>query len=165
MMLTFQFQVSLMRLFGRVKATFADAFAAHHNLNQPFVLVFANPQKTRLVSLGWFAHVLKIAKTRHFAQIFKSVVQFVSVYVVDVIGRQFACHVQPCKPVRQPFFVVDCNSPVACVSWTARAFADKIRSAFVGFPHKFARCRVVCQDRSNMVSGNHEFKFTIGAPN
>lgn len=164
-MLTLQFQVSLMRLLGRVEAAFTNSFAVRHNLNQPFVLVFADAQKTRFVSFGWFAHVLKIAETRYFTQIFKSVVQFVSVYVVDVISRQFAGHVQPCKPVCQPFFIVDRNSPIACISWTASTFADKIRSAFVSFPHKFTRRRVVFQDRSNMVSCNHEFKFTIGARN
>ena len=161
-MQTLKFQVSLMRLLGRVKAAFTDAFAVHHNLNQPFVLVFANTKKSRFISLGWFTHVLKITKSRNFAEIFKTVVLFVAVFVINVKQRLLSGHVQPRKTMSQSFLVVDGNRPVACIGWTTCTFADKIGAAVMRLPNKFARFRVVVKNGSEIVSGNHEFQFTIG---
>ena len=161
-MQTLKLQVSLMRLFGRVKAAFADAFTVHHDLNAPFALVCRNPQKARMIGFGRPAHILQIAKPGDLAEIFKTVVLLVAVFVVYVKRWLLSGHVQPRKTMSQSFLVANGNCPVACVGWTAGTLADKIGAAMVGFPNKFARFRVVVKNRSEMVSGNHEFQFTIG---
>lgn len=160
-MQSLQLQVSLMRLFGRIKATFADAFAVCHNLHTPFSLVRGNTQETRFISFCWFSDILQIAKTRYFSKITKLIVLFVSVFMVYVKQRPLACHVHPRKPMSQFFFVVNCNSPITRVSWAARTFTDKIRAAAMRFPDKFASFWGIVKNRSDMVSGNHEFEFTI----
>ena len=161
-MQTLKLQISLMRLLGRVKAAFADAFAIHHNLHSPFFLVGADTKKTHFVGFGWLSHVLQITKSGNFAKVVKLVVLLVSISVVYVKHWKRAGHVQPRKPVCQSFLVVDGNSPVPGVSWTTRTFADKIRAAVMCFPDKITSLWVVVKDGSDMVSGNHEFEFTIG---
>lgn len=162
-MQTLKLQVSLMRLLGRVKAAFANAFAIHHNLHKPFSLMGTNSQKPGFIGFGWFSHILQIAKTRDFPKIVELVVLLVSISVVYVERWKFASHVEPRKSVRQSFFVVNCNSPIPCIGWTTGAFADKIRSAVMRLPDKLAGFWVVFKNGSKMVSGNHEFEFTMRA--
>ena len=162
-MYSLQFQVSLMRFFRRIKATFADAFTIDHDLHKPLSLVRANAKKPGFVGFGWFAHVLQVSKTCHFSKVVKFVVVLVSVFVVNMSRRKNTGHIQPRQTMRESFFVVDRNSPVAGICWTPCTFADKIRAAFVHFPHKLACVWVVVKDGSDMVSGNHDIQFTIGA--
>lgn len=161
-MQTLKLQVSLMRLFGCVKAAFANLLACDHQLHSPFSLVRGNAQKTRPISFSWLTHVLQVAKTRYFSEIFKSIVSFISVDMVYVRTRQFASHIQPRQPMRQFLLVVDRNSPVSSVGWTACTFTDKIRAAGVRFPNELACFRVVAKNGSDMVNSNHEYQFTIG---
>lgn len=161
-MQTFKFQISLMRLFGRVKAAFANLLACDHQLHPPFSLVRGNTQKTRPISFSWLTHVLQVAKTRYFSEIFKPIVSFISVDVVYVRTRQFASHIQPRQPMRQFLLVVDRDSPVSSVGWAASTFTDKIWAAGMHFPNKLTCFRVVAKNGSNMVNGNHEYQFTIG---
>ena len=156
-------QVSLMRLLGRVKAPFADAFAVCHNLHSPFSLVGADTKEARFVGFGWVPYVLQIAKTRNFPKIAKLIVLFVSVPVVYVKRRKSAGHVQPCKSVRQPFLVVDGNYPVPRVGRTTGTFTDKIGAAVMFIPNKIASLWVVVKNRLDMVSGNHDFELTMKA--
>ena len=164
-MYPFQIQVSLMRIFRRVKTAFADTFSGYHDLNAPFTLMRRNPQQPDFVGFGGAPHVLQITIPRYFAKIAESVVLFISVFVVDMPQRKIACHIQPCQSVRKPFLIIDCNSPVARVCWTARTFADKIGTALMSFPNKLSSIWVVNKNGSKMVSGNHDIEFTIGAAN
>ena len=161
-MQSFQLQVPLMRFFGRIKAAFADALVVEHYLHQPFSLMWANAKKARLIRSGGFSHVLQILGTRHFPKIAKTVVLLIPVFMVYVFDRKTSSHVQPCQSMRKLFFIVDRNRPIASVSWTSCAFAYKIRAAMMDFPNKFASFWTVLKDRADMVSGNHDFKFTIG---
>jgi len=163
MMQTFKLQVSLMRLLWRVKAAFADAFAVRHNLHSPFTLMGADTKKTHFVGFGWVPHVLQIAKTGNLPKIAELVVLLVSILMVYVKQGKNAGHVQPRKPVRQPFLVVDGDCPVPRVGRTTGAFTNKIGAAVMLFPHKIASVWVVVENRSKMVSGNHDFQFTIKA--
>lgn len=161
-MQTLKLQVSLMRLFGRVKAAFAYALAIHHNLRSPFSLVRADTEKPYFVNLGCVAHVLQVTKPRNFTKIAELIVLLVSILMVYVKRWKRAGHVQPRKSVRQSFLVVDCNSPVPSVGWTACTFTNKIKAAVMCLPDKITSFWVVIKNGSNMVSGNHEFEFTIG---
>jgi len=163
MMHSFKLQVSLMRLLGCIKAAFANAFAIHHNLHQPFALVLTNTKKPAFVSLGCLTHVLQIAKAGYFAEVAKLVVLLITIAMVYVKKRRFSGHVQPRKPVSQLFFVVDGDSPISGIGRATSTFTNKIRAVVMCLPDKIARFWVVVKDGSNMVSGNHEFEFTIGA--
>ena len=162
-MQTFKLQVSLMRIFGRVKATFADAFAIHHNLHSPFSLVGADTQKTHFVSFSGRSHVLQIAETGNFTKVAELVVLLIAVSMVYVKRGEYASHVQPSKSVSQSFLVVDGDSPVSRVGWTTSTFTDKIGTAVMRLPDEITSLWVVIKNGLDMVSGNHEFEFTIGA--
>ena len=160
-MQSFQLQVSLMRLFRRIKPAFTNAFALDHKLHAPLSLVGAHTQKPRLVSFCRLSHILQVAKTRYLSKIIELIVLFISILMVYMSRRPFARHIQPRKPMGQFFLVVNCNSPIARTSRAASTFADKIRTATMHFPDKFAGFWVIVKNRSNMGSGNHEFDFTI----
>lgn len=162
-MQSLKFQVSLIRLLRCVKAAFSDAFAIYHNLNTPFALMRGNPQKARMIGFGRTAHILQIPKPGDLAKIFKTVVFLVSVFVINVKRWMLSGHIQPRKAMSQSFLVVNGDCPVASVGWTTGTLADKIRATVMYFPNKFARFRVVVKNRSEMVSGNHEFQLTIKA--
>jgi len=162
-MQSLKLQVSLMRLLGRVKAAFADALALCHNLHSPFTLMGADTKKTHFVGFGWVPHVLQIAKTGNLPKIAKLVVLLVSILMVYVKRWENAGHVQPRKSVRQPFLVVDGNCPVPRVGRTTGTFTDKIGAAMMFFPDKIASLWVVVKNGLDMVSGNHDFEFTMKA--
>jgi len=160
-MFSLGFQVCLVRFFWSVKAAFAKAFSVVHDLHQPFALMSAHPKKTRGVGFFWFPHVLQISKSSYFSKILKTIVLLVAIFVVNMIGRKTSGHVQPSKPVRQHFFVVDGDCPIAHVGGASSNFPDKIWAAFVGYPLKNAARWVVGQDRFDMVRCNHDSEFTI----
>ena len=161
MMQSFKFQVSFMCLLGRIKTAFADAFSVYHNLNQPFVLVATYTKKTRFVCLCWFANVLQISKPINFSQVRECVVKFITIFMVNMKQWLLFSHVNPSKTMRQPFFIVNSYCPVAGISFASSTFTDKIRALTMGFPNKFTCFRAVVKNGSKMVSGNHEFHFTI----
>jgi len=161
-MLTFGLKIRLMRLFGRIKTAFSYPLAVKHYLHQPFSLMLANTKKPRFVGFGRLPHVLQVAKSGNFSEIVKSVVRFDPVLVVDVISWKRARHIQPSKTMSELLFVVDGNCPVAGVCSASGSFANKVRATAVNFPHKLACAWGIVQNRSKMVSGNHDFEFTIG---
>ena len=165
-MQSFQIQVSLVRLLGRVKAAFSNAFAICHNLNQPLILVSANTKKARFVFFSWFSHVLQITKSINLTQISKRVVQLVSVNVIDMIGRFFSGYVHPRQSMRQSFCVVNGNRNVTSTLQRPRNFSDKIRSSMIFCPNKYASQRVVVKRFAQMFYGkfwgcSHDLHFTI----
>ena len=166
MMQTLKLQISLMRLFGRVKAAFADAFTIHHNLRPPFSLVSANTQQTNFISLCCFSHVLQIAKSSDLPQIGKRVVKFVAVDMVNVARRHSPCNVKPRQSMRQSFGVVDGNRNISPTVERTRSCSDKIGAAMIFTPSKNAGLRIVNQRFAQMFYGNvkfgsHDTKFTI----
>ena len=160
-MFSLGFQVCLVRFFWSVKATFAKAFSVVHDLHQPFSLMGAHTKKTGHVGFCWLAHILQVFKSGYFSKIFKSIVLFVTVFVINMVGRKISGHVQPSKPVGQYFFVFDGNCPVPHVGWTSSNFSDKIWATLVRRPLENAGCRIVGQDRFDMVRCNHDSEFTI----
>ena len=161
MMQSFKLQISFMRLLGCIKTAFANAFSIYHNLNQPFVLVTTYAKKTRFVCLCWFSNVLQISKPINFSQISKCVVKFIAVFMINMKRWFLLSHVNPSKAMRQFFFIIDSNRPVACISFASSTFTDKIRTLTMCFPNKFTRLRVVIKNGFKMISGNHEFHFII----
>jgi hypothetical protein len=164
MIFAFSGQISFMRFFRRVKTTLSNSYTVNHNLHSPFALMRAYAKKTRFVGFCRLSHVLQIAKSSNFAQIIKAVIYFVTVFMVYVPGRWFACHVQPCKPMRKIFFVVNRYRPIAKTCLTSCLFANKIGPSRIAKPHKFAGFWRILQDSFNVVSSNHESELTMKVP-
>ena len=168
MMLTFKFQVFLMRRFWRIKPACSNTFAVYHNLHSPFSLMGADTQKTNRIGFSCFSHVLQITKSANLTQICKRVVQFVSVYMVNMAVRHFACDIKPRQSMCQPFGVMNRNRNVATVMSRACNFSDKIGAPVVFAPSKNAGLRVVIKRFAQMFNGNvgcnsHDIQFTIKA--
>ena len=163
MMHSLQFQVFLMRFFRRIKAAFANAFAVNHDLCAPFSLVRGYAKIAGLVCFSRASHVLQITKTRHFSKVAKTVVQRIAVDMVYVLNGPRAGHPCPCQSMRQTFFVMDSDSPVAHIRRASRYFSYKIWSSVMRFPHKYAGKRIVIQNGTDMLNGIHDINITIGA--
>ena len=163
MVKTFQSQVSFMGLFRGVKSALADSSPIRHYLNAPFALMRGHAKKTNFICFGRQPHILQIFKTSNLTQIGEAIVLFIAVYMIYMTARPFSRNIEPCKSMRQAFFIVYGNSPISRVCRTARFFSYKIVSMFMRFPDEDARCGVIVKNRSYMVSRNHELAFTIGA--
>lgn len=160
---TLQFQVSLMRFFGRVKATFSNFVTIDHYLHSPFTLMCRNSEKPAFVCFSRASHVLKISESCHFSKIIKSVVLFVSVFMINMFRRKFTSHVKPRESMSKSFLIIDSDCPIASVSRTSRNLSNKIRSAGMSFPDKDSRDRIVIKNISDMVSCSYDYEFTIKA--
>ena len=167
MKLPLQFQIRFMRCLWGVKPRFAVANSVSHYLRAPFTLMGADTKQTNFVLFCSFSHILQIAKPRYLAQIAKPIVEFVSVYVVDMFSRPFAGHIRPHQTVRELLAVVNSYGPIARRMFGPRTRADKIRSLFMQKPCKDARGGVVTKRRLQMFDGTwwigcHDNSLTIG---
>ena len=164
----FHIKVRFMGGFRGIKTGFADKFTVYHYLRAPFSLVGANPKQSNFISFGSFSNVLKVTKSRYLTKIAKTIVLFISVYVVDVLRRPVSGVVGPRQSVRELLSIVNGDSPVSRRLFSARPLTDKIRSIFVAFPRKDTRVRIVGQRGPQMLYGAgrvvcHDNAFTIGA--
>lgn len=167
MKLPLQFQIRFMRCFWGVKPRFAGNNAVSHYLCAPFTLMGANTKQTNFVLFCGFSHILQIAKPRYLAQIAKPIVEFVSVYVVDMFHRPFSGHIRPRQSMRELLAVVDGYRPIARRMFGPRTFTDKIRSLFMQKPCKGSCGGVIDERRPQMFDGAwwfdcHDKRLTIG---
>ena len=167
MKLPLQSQIRFMGRFWRFKPGFAHNYAIGHYLRAPFSLVRADAEQANFVSFSGLSHVLKIAVPSYLAQIAKPIVEFVSVYVVNMFSRPFAGHIRPRQTVRELFAVVNSYGPIARRMFGPRTRADKIRSLFMQKPCKEACGGVVTKRRLQMFDSAwwidcHDNSLTIG---
>lgn len=165
MKFAFHSEVMLVRIFRRCKTAFAVRDSVCRNLNPPFTLMRAYTKKSCFVGFGRFSHVLKVMRSRNFAQIAKTVVAFVTVYVVNMLNRPTPRNVRPSNSVRKYFTVVDSYRPIAHALLASGNFTPQIFSVL--FPHKNACCRVIIQHLTKMryrtwLFDCHENQITIG---
>ena len=153
-MKTFQFQIPFVRDVWRSKPAFADTNPAHHKLHNPSALMRGHAQKTSLINFSRAAHVLQIAKTVNFAQICKTIITFVSVYVVNMQFRPTPRCVKPSQPMRESFSVKHTNGKIAVRANTPRSAANKVLPSFSFFPDKHPRNWAIRQYLSNVVKRN-----------
>lgn len=161
--LLFHLLVVSVRGFRRIKSAFAVSSSVYHYLRQPFSLMFTNTQKTTSVCFSRSRNVLKISEPRYVPKIVKSVVKFISIYMVYVLRGPTACYVEPRQSMRQNLFVIYGYSPISCRLTATCGFANKIRSSMINAPDKYTCCTVVKKTLLNIVSGYHDFYLTIGA--
>lgn len=159
-------QIRLMSGFGRFKPGLTVAHSVGHDLHKPLTLMFANTQKPTLIGFSGFSHVLKIARPRHLAQVAKTIVAFVAVYVVDMLRRPFTRDIRPRKAMRELLSVANGYSPIARRLRRTCYFPLKIGSCFMLGPNEKSRVGVVTKRRSQMLDsawwlGCHDNRFTI----
>ncbi len=162
MQFAFHFYVMAMRFFWSVEPAFAVSNSVSHYLHQPFSLVGAYAEETRLICLSRFPHILQVYTPRYVTKIIKFVVKLIAIYVVYMRLRPRTGYVSPRQSVRQILFVIYRYRPIAgCVAISGN-FADKIGSSIVNAPCKLTKASVVIQALFNIVSRYHETDFTIG---
>jgi hypothetical protein len=162
-----QYQIRFMRFFWGVKPGFADFCSVKHYLRSPLTLMSADAKQTNFIGFSGFSHILKVAVSRHLAQIAETVVALVPIYVVDMLRGPFTRYISPRKTVREVLTVINGYSPVTCRLSRSRGFADKIRSLFMREPCKETRIGVVMKRRPEMFNSAwrfncHDNAFTIG---
>ena len=150
MVKTLQSQISFMSLFRSIESAFAGFMPIYRYLHNPFTLMRANPQQTCFVSFSRCAHILKISEPCDLSKIAKSIVQFISVYMIYMLNRPFARYVCPSQSMRQLFTVINRNAPIACGLFSSRNMAYNIRSIFMFTPGKYACVNIVKQNITQM---------------
>lgn len=162
-----QFQIRFMGGFGSVKPGLTSNYAVNHYLRAPLSLVRTDAEQADFVGFSGSSHILKVAMPSYLAQITKTVVALIAVYVVDMLRGPLARYIRPRKTVRELLFIVNGYSPITCRLRRSRQFAVKIRSLFMVFPCKETGVSVVSKRRAQMFNGAwrfncHDNAFTIG---
>jgi hypothetical protein len=143
-----------MRFFWRIKPAYANSLPPRHYLNTPFTLVQRHAKQLSFISFGSLTHILKVSKSRYFAQISKTIIKFVSVYVVNMQFRPTSSCVEPSQPVRKSFSVKHTNGEIAVRTDTSCNATNKILPSFSFFPYKHASSRAIQQYLSNIRKRN-----------
>ncbi len=89
-----------MCFFWCIKTTYLDMLTVEHYLRAPFSLMERYASKTRCIIAVWVSYVVHILRSAYVAQIIKSVVNFVAVYMIDVMIRPFTSHIKPSQSMR-----------------------------------------------------------------
>lgn len=100
MILTFCFQVDLMRFFRSAVVAKPFGFSVDGHAGAPFVLKPNDAHKPRFISPIRFTDVLRVAVRKNISKIDNSIVRFVAVNVVNKPFRPIAVCVQPCQTMR-----------------------------------------------------------------
>ncbi len=75
-------------------------FAAMRYTSAPFILVKYDAHKAGFISFVWFTDILRIAFRTNYSQIFKTIIRFIAVYMVNNVFWPFASYIKPYKSVR-----------------------------------------------------------------
>lgn len=168
MKLPLQSQIRFMRRFRSVKPGSAVTHAVCHKLHDPFTLVLANAEKPNFVGFSGFAHILKVSEPRHLAQVAKTIVALIAVYVVNMLRRPFTSHISPRETMRELLAVMNGYRPVTRRMFGPRRFANEVGAPLVCRPCKRTGIGVIVEARPQMRYGAgqivcHDNAFTTGA--
>jgi hypothetical protein len=101
-----------MCFFWGIKTAYFDMLAVEHYLRAPFSLVKRYASEARCIVAVWLAYIMQILRSAHITKIVKSVVNFVAVYMVDMVIRPFIHHVKPSQPMRAVSSAFDRYAPI-----------------------------------------------------
>lgn len=108
-------------------------------------------------------NIMQICRTAHIAQIAKTVVCSIAIYVVDMILRPFSSHVQPRQPMFGNGFFADKNSTVSITHLRASALTYPVRLVFALQPCENARVGVIMDKLTQFFCGNwHNTSVSVG---
>ena len=154
MKLSFKQQIFLMRFFWRIETAYANPLPLRHYLYAPFALVRRYAKQSSFISFVGLPHILKVFKPSYFAQISKTIIAFVSVYVVYMRARPFSRHIKPSQPMCESFSVKHTNGEITVRAGAPRNVTDKILPSFSFFPYKHSSSRTIRQYLSNVCKRN-----------
>lgn len=151
-MFSFGLQIHLMGFFrGRVIPE-PVGLAPESNTRAPFVLEKDHTHEPRFVSTGGFSQILNITAAINTPKIFKAVIRFIPVYMVNLFSRPYPMYIKPHQtmcPV-DAFLITNGYIP-------GRSKATRNVSYFDGFtranhPYKLAQFWRVCEDLTQFFS-------------
>jgi len=162
----FSLKVRFMRFFRRVKTGLSQDSSVRHNLHPPFSLVRGYAQKTYFIGFSSLTNVLKVFRARNLAKICKSIINFITVNMVNVLCRPFSGNVKPRQPMREMLPIVYGYRPIPHSLLGASNAAYKVWPTTVRNPNKNAGKRVVAQNFPKVFNSAwwtrfHDSVFTI----
>jgi len=112
MVVSFGGKIGLMRFFWRIVITYILSFFVYRNARPPTFLKTYNANKPRFIAFVWFSYVLRITVFKHFPKIFKSVIVFYAVYVVNIFFRPRTCNKEPSQTMRFIDVTINANGNI-----------------------------------------------------
>lgn len=142
--MTFCDKIGFMRFFGRIVIAYAARLFVYGYACAPFILKFYYANKPRFISFIRFSNILRISVFKHLAQIFKSVIMFNAIYVVDIFYRPIFCHVKPRQPMRFVNFAINTYRDVSNAFFFASGHVTNLHATSNSFtPFKQPRLRFI----------------------
>jgi hypothetical protein len=153
-MLSFGFQVHLVRLFGRQIIAKPTSFLVDCDAGSPLVLKPNHAKKSRFVAPIGSANILRVSISRNDPQVAQPVVPFAPIDMVNNAIRPRAICVQPSKSVRFVNFLFNAYRNVAKPVGYASSVANVYGFSGSRDPSKNSSVRVVVKKLSNFFSRN-----------
>lgn len=153
----FSFDIGSLGSFRSIEQaqTFGHAVRAYARLKPIFSLGYAKTARTISAMRGDL--VLDVFGRRNIAQIFKTVIVAVSVYVVDVLFRPFTFRVKPNKTVRTVTLAVEPNDAVALVVYSPCNAADHYPTISFNAPAQNAGRQIADKQFIKTVARKHTY--------
>ena len=146
-------------LFG-VKAPKIERFFVMCNLSLPASVCFLHPRyspdtfESIFVSRSTICSVLPI---RCFSKIFKPIIRFISINMVNLFCGHFSSDIKPNKPMGSVMLPIDFNMDVSTMNTSG--FLSNINSWSRSVPNKMATRGVVFQKVDKLRMRNHSFFY------
>jgi len=153
-MLSFGFQVHLVRLFGRQIISKPTGFLVDCDAGSPFVLKPNYTKKSRFVASVGSANILRVTISRNNPQVAQPVVSLAPIDMVNNAVRPNAMCVQPSKSVRFVDFLFNAYRNVAKFVGYASSVANVYGFSGSRNPSKNSSVRVVMKKLANFFSRN-----------
>jgi len=151
-MLSFGFQVHLVRLFGCQVIAEPTGFLVDCDAGSPFVLKPNHTEKARFIAPVWSANILRVSISRNNPQIAQSVVSLAPIYMVNNAVRPDSMRVQPSKSVRFVDFLFDAYRNVAKTVGYASSITNVYGFSGSRNPSKNSRVWVIVKKLANFFS-------------
>lgn len=149
----FILNICFMSLFWRFKAAYAYCFVIYLYFSFPFRSFFVNASKAGSVVCS--APVLSIFCISRFAQITKTIIGSVSVYMIYLVCRPLSCHIKPRKTMCKMQNIVkpDANISIthSAASWCASSTPSPRK-----IPCKFAGILAIVNQNFQSILSKHD---------
>ena len=138
--------IGLVSFFFSVEAAKIYAFFIMRHLSHPAFIFFFHPRQaantlqTTLVSAFAICPVLSVSG---FAEVFKPIVQFISIDMINVKLWHKTSHIEPCKPVRRISFPIHFNVSVSSAFANIPRFRSNLNSGARTRPYKYPSLGIV----------------------
>lgn len=127
MVMSFSSKIRLVRFFWRIVVAYVLSFFINRNTCPPTILKTYDANKPRFITFVWLSYVLRVTVFKHFPKIFKSVIVFYAVYVVNIFFRPHTGNKEPSQTMRFINVAVDTNGNIPDAFFAA--------SGNVAYPH------------------------------